>query len=211
MTKPGMIILGSLLLALGCAGPDQPNELHPAASAATASRSAAARRDGRVPNFTVQTHENKTVRFYDDLVKDKVVIINFMYTTCNGVCPAITANLMQLQEILGDRLGRDMFMISITLDPKEDTPAVLQSYAQSIGAKPGWCFVTGQDEEIQTLRRNLGAYDPDPVIDADRSQHAGIVVYGNDALDRWAAMPGLVKPDFMARTILKLARAKRDP
>src|ERR1051325_9627111 len=151
--KPATFSLCCLLLALGGAGPDRPDESRPATSHGIGLPPVSTRKDGRVPNVIVQTHVSKTVHFYDDLVKDKVVVINFMYPTCNGVCPGITANLSQLQDLLGNRLGRDIFMISITLDPKEDTPAVLRSYARSIRARPGWCFVTGQDDDIQTLRR----------------------------------------------------------
>src|ERR1043165_874415 len=74
------------------------------------------------PNFELTTHQGRKVRFYDDLIKDKIVVINFMYAQCEGICPGITANLLRVQKILGDRIGRDIFMYSITLKPEEDSP-----------------------------------------------------------------------------------------
>src|SRR5215831_3096467 len=74
------------------------------------------------PNVALTTHEGKKVRFYDDLIKDKIVTINFMYADCEGVCPGITANLVNVQRALGERVGRDIFMYSITLKPEHDSP-----------------------------------------------------------------------------------------
>lgn len=169
-------------------------------------QSTAAPEVASIANPVLQTHEGKRVRFYDDLVKGKAVVINFMYSQCNGICPGITENLVKLQQAFGDRLGRDVFILSVSIDPKRDTPAALKEYAESLGAKPGWLFLTGELDDITRLRRSLGVYDPDPAVDADRSQHSGVVVYGNDRLDRWAAMPGLTTPSFMASNILRLVQ-----
>src|SRR5438093_802153 len=128
-------------------------------------------RAGYFPNVVLRTHEGKAVRFYDDLLKDKVVVINFMYATCEGICPSVMSNLVQVQRILGERIGRDIFMYSITLKPKEDTPDVLKRYAQMHGVQPGWLLLTGRPAEIELIRRKLGAVDPDPTIDADTSNH----------------------------------------
>src|SRR5437879_6176575 len=99
-------------------------------------------RAGYFPNAILRTHQNKPVRFYDDLIKGKVVLINFMYTNCESLCPRQTANLVAVQRALGDRVGRDIFMYSITLKPEEDTPKLLQEYAKRNGDKPGWLFVS---------------------------------------------------------------------
>src|SRR5439155_106099 len=82
--------------------------------------------------------EGKTVRFYDDLIRGRIVTVNFMYARCQNICPGMTSNLSMVQRALGDRVGRDIFMSSITLKPEEDTPAVLRSYASTHGVKPGW-------------------------------------------------------------------------
>jgi protein SCO1 len=140
----------------------------------------------------VQTRENKTVRFYDDLIRGKIVLINFMYTKCEGVCPRQTANLVQVQKALGDHIGRDVLMYSITLKPQQDTPEGLREYAIGHGVKPGWLFLTGKPNDIETLRGKLDFVDSNPVRDRDKSKHIGVVLYGNEALDRWAACPALL-------------------
>jgi len=161
------------------------------------------------PNVLLRTHENKTVRFYDDLVKGKIVLINFMYAKCKGLCPRQTANLVQVQQALGKHVGRDIFMYSITLKPEQDSPQVLQEYARTHGVKPGWLFLTGKGEDIEKLRRKLGFVDPDPAVDKDKSQHIGVVVYGNEALDRWAACPALTEPGEIVRYVLWMERPKK--
>jgi len=99
-------------------------------------------RDRYFPNLVLTTHEGRKVKFYDDLVKDKIVIFNFMYAKCEGICTPITRNLVQLQKVLGDRVGKDMFMYSFTLTPKQDTPEMLKHYAHMHKVKPGWLFLT---------------------------------------------------------------------
>jgi protein SCO1/2 len=86
-------------------------------------------------------------------------------------------------------------MWSITLDPEFDTPSILQDYASFHKVKPGWQFLTGEKDDIETLRRKLGFVDPDARRDADRSNHAGVLVYGNEAIDRWAACPANARPE----------------
>jgi len=152
------------------------------------------------PNVVLQTQEGKRVRFYDDLLKGKVVLINFMYTSCPIECPRTTANLGKVEEALGDRVGRDVVMISMTVDPLNDTPAVLNRYARRYGAKPGWYFVTGKQADLDLIRRRLGVYD-DAV---DKTQHTGILVYGNEATGRWAATPALAPPKAIVKSVMGL-------
>ncbi len=158
-------------------------------------------REQHFPNVLLTTHEGKKVRFYDDLLKNKIVVINFMYAKCEGVCPGITANLVKVQKLLGNRVGRDIFMYSFTLKPEHDTPEVLKSYADAYGVKKGWSFLTAAPEDMELLRRKLGFTDPDPVIDADKSSHIGNVRYGNEPLQRWASCPGLSKASWIAESI----------
>ena len=141
------------------------------------------------------------MRFYDDLIQDKVVMINFMYTTCAKICPGMAARLARLNDALGERAGRDLTMLSISIDPEVDTPEKLKAYWEAFGAKPGWIFLTGDYDEIDRLRHELGVYDPDPIVDADKTQHAGIVTFGNDRTDRWAALPVFTDLPGLARAV----------
>ncbi len=153
------------------------------------------------PDLVLTTHEGKKVRFYDDLIKDKIVIINFMYAKCEGVCPPVTANLVKVQNLLGDRLGRDIFINSFTLKPEQDTPEVLKRYAAAYKTKPGWSFVTGAPADMETIRRKLGFVDPDPLRDADKTNHIGNISYGNEPLIRWGGAPGTSKPSWIVKMV----------
>jgi protein SCO1 len=153
------------------------------------------------PNLVLTTHEGRKVKFYDDLVKDKIVMFNFMYAKCEGICTPITRNLVRLQKLLGDRVGKDIFMYSFTLTPKVDTPMVLKHYAQMHKVKPGWLFLTGAVEDMEKLRRKLGYVDSDPELDKDISNHIGIIKYGNEPLERWGGCPGMQSPEWIAETL----------
>src|SRR5712672_3762184 len=108
------------------------------------------------PNVPLITQDGKVVRLYDDLLKGKSVAINLIYTTCSASCPLETARLVQVQRILGDRVGKDVFFYSISIDPKRDTPEVLKAYMQRYHVGPGWQFLTGKDEDIKLVAQKLG-------------------------------------------------------
>ena len=154
------------------------------------------------PNFELTTHEGKKVHFYDDLIKDKIVVINFMYVKCQGVCMPVTMNLKKVQNLLGDRVGRDIFMYSITLKPEEDTPQSLKRYVRAHKIKRGWTFLTGKPDEINTLRRSLGFKDAKVKLDRDLTNHTGMVKYGNEAHQWWAMFPGEANAPWIVECIL---------
>jgi protein SCO1/2 len=155
------------------------------------------------PNVELLTHEGKRVRFYDDLIHgNKIVLFNFMYAKCEGICPGMTMNLLRVQKLLGDRMGRDIFMHSITLKPEQDKPEDLKMYALMHRVKPGWLFLTGARSDIEVLRRKLGFVDPNPTFDKDIQQHIGLVRFGNEAIDRWAACPAMSNPEQIVKSIL---------
>ena len=153
------------------------------------------------PNLELTAHDGRKLKFYDDLVKDKIVIFNMFYAKCEGICSPITKNLVRLQSILGDRVGKDIFMYSFTLKPKEDTVMAMQHYAHMHKVKPGWLFLTGTPNDMETLRRKLGFVDPDPQVDKDLSNHIGVIKYGNEPLERWGGCPGMSAPDWIAETL----------
>lgn len=160
------------------------------------------------PNFLLRTHEGKEVRFYDDLIHGKHVVINMMYADCQGLCPPITANLVKVQELLKDRIGKDIFMYSITLRPDVDTPKALKDYAKMHSVKPGWTFLTGRPADIDVIRRKLGFVDLDPVLDKDTKSHIGLLRIGNELTDMWIATPGISKPKNVIKRILWLETPK---
>jgi protein SCO1/2 len=162
---------------------------------------------GYFPNVPLVTHEGRTIRFYDDVLRGRFVVLSFMYASCASACPLITANLVQVKRLLGDRVGRDLFFHSLTLRPATDTPAVLRRYAAAHGTGPGWSFLTGRAEDLALIRRRLGVFDPDPAVDAQASRHTGMVRYGAEALERWGGVPGEASPAWIARAITSIMPA----
>lgn len=158
-------------------------------------------RDRYFPNLILTTHEGRQVKFYDDLVKDKIVVFNMFYAKCEGICSPVTRNLVRVQSLLGPRVGKDIFIYSFSLKPKEDTVPALKHYAEMHKVKPGWLFLTGSADDMETIRRKLGFVDPDPEVDKDTSNHIGVLKYGNEPLQRWGGCPGMQAPDAIAEAI----------
>jgi protein SCO1/2 len=152
------------------------------------------------PNVPLISHEGKRVNFYDDLIKGKVVTVNFFYAKCDEICPLVSANLAKVQKILGDQVGRDIFMYSISLKPEEDNLDAIRAYRDSWHAGPGWTFFTGQPSDIEKIRKGIGFTYPEPAIDKDKTQHIGNIRYGNEPLMLWAACPGVAHAPWIAES-----------
>jgi len=167
-------------------------------------RGATRKRSDQFSDILLTTQHGEQVRFYDDLVKDKVVVINLMYTTCSKICPGTAANLVKMHRVFGERMGRDISILSLSIDPEFDTPERLKAYWEAFGSKSGWLYLTGDYDEIDRLRHDLGVYDLDPIIDADKTEHSGILTFGNDRTNRWAALPALMHAEQMAESIARL-------
>jgi protein SCO1/2 len=164
--------------------------------------STAASSEAYFPNLTLLTQENKPVHFYNELLKGKVVLINFMFTTCKGVCSPMTANLAKVQRYLGDRMGRDINMISISVDPETDTTEVLKRYAATFKAQPGWYFLTGKKENVNWVLYKLGGYVE------NKGEHSSVLILGNEATGEWMKMPAMANPEEIASAAMKLAESK---
>ena len=146
------------------------------------------------PNVPLTTHEGESVRFFDDLIEGKVVAINFIYTTCPDTCPLETAQLVKVQKLLGERLGRDVFFYSITIDPTTDTPQALNEYRDRFGAR--WTFLTGDNDDIILLRRTLGLYIEE--IQDGSNNHNVSMIIGNQATGRWMKRSPFENPYVLA-------------
>ena len=176
------------------------------ARAVSAPSAPVVQRRQRVPNVELTTHTGIKVRFYDDLIRGKVFAINMMYAMCNDTCPLTTRNLVQVQSLLGGRVGKDIFMYSISVRPEQDSPQDLAHFAKLHGVKPGWLFLTGKPEHVETLRYALGFYDVDPQIDKQAAWHTGMLRIGNDRFDRWAMAPTLAAPEQIVSSIRHVDR-----
>ncbi len=160
---------------------------------------AGSRGAGYFPNIPLITHEGESVRFYDDLVENRVVAVNFIYTSCPDSCPAETAKLKQVYNELGDRVGRDVFMYSISIDPEHDTPAVLKKFRKKFQIGPGWVFLTGEEADITLLRQKLGLY-LDEIQDGSGDHNISFIV-GNDRTGKWIKRSPFDNPKSLANLI----------
>jgi protein SCO1/2 len=156
----------------------------------------------RFPNVELITQDGKKVRFYDDLIKGKVVAIELMYTTCKYNCPLETARLVQLQKLLGDRMGKDVFFYSITIEPEIDTPKVLKAYAAKYHIGPGWTFLTGKPADIKLISKKLGLDALPDVNDPDG--HTPHLLIGNEATGIWMRNSALDNTKFLSMKIEQL-------
>jgi protein SCO1/2 len=159
-----------------------------------------------IPNVQVTNQEGRKYHFYNDLVKDKIVMINFFYANCTGICPRMTSNLLKIQKSLAEHMGKSMFIYSISLKPEQDSPKNLKDYAGMHGIKPGsgWMLLNAQRADMETLRERLGFKDSDPALDADVDQHTGILRFGTDIYDHWSGYPLLGKAETIAEMVRQL-------
>lgn len=153
-----------------------------------------------VPDVTLLDQEGREVRFYTDLVKGKVVIINFIFTSCKVVCPPLGANFAKLQNTAADRVGKDIHLISVSTDPENDTPARLRAWGDKFGAKPGWTLVTGEKAEIDKLLLALSG-------DVARGEeHSAVVLIGSDPRGEWMQTYGLAPPGRLLKLVDEISR-----
>lgn len=154
------------------------------------------------PNFELVTQEGKKVKFYDDLLKDKIVVLNMMYAECDGVCPTITMNLKHVQKILSEQVNHQIYFYSMTVKPETDTPVKLKEYARTHNIDTRyWTFLTGRTEEMDMIRHSIGFADPNPDLDKDKARHSGMIRYGNEPMALWGTCQGSGEPEWMATEI----------
>ena len=139
--------------------------------------------------------DGQKLRFYSDVLKDKVVIVNAFFSTCTSVCPPMNRNLEKIQDALGDHLGKDVFLVSITVDPETDTPSRLKEYSQRFHARPGWLFLTGKKENVDWALYKLGQYVE------TKNDHTTIVIIGNEPKGLWKKAFGLAKSDELIKLV----------
>jgi protein SCO1/2 len=160
--------------------------------------------DVKILDLPVVTARGESVSFARDVVGDRLVAVNFIFTTCPSVCPIQSAIFAGIQKELGDRLGRDVHLVSISIDPKTDVPQRLQAYADRYHAGPGWTWVTGSKEDIDHILVGLGAYSR--VVE----EHAAMILVGDGRNGGWTRFYGFPKPTSVLERIDELAAARND-
>jgi len=149
-----------------------------------------------IPDATVLDQNGRKLRFYTDLVKGKTIAVNFIFTTCTTICPPMTANFAKVQKTMMAHGQKDFYLISVSVDPENDTPAKLKAYAEMFQAKPGWTFVTGTRAELQSIWQAFSVYSG-----GAKQDHAPTVVIGNDARHSWTYASGLTSANKLVAVI----------
>jgi protein SCO1/2 len=175
------------------AKPPAPASLQQAEPAAAASVRSPAEK--YFSDVELVNQDGQKMRFYSDVLKNKVVVINTFFVTCTSVCPPLNRNMEKLQDALGDRLGKDAFLVSITVDPTADTPPRLKEYSRRYHARPGWIFLTGTKENVDWALYKLGQYVE------SKDDHSTIIIIGNEPKGLWKKAFGLAKPDELIRIV----------
>lgn len=189
------VLLASLTAMAGEPGPgDKPVRAEPA-------------RKLEIPDERLVDQDGRPVRLYSDLIKGRVVAVNFVFTTCSTICSPMTAVFSRLQKELGEQLGRDVFLISISLDPATDTPERLARYAGKFERHEGWTFVTGSADRVQRALTALGGSV------ATKESHTPVVLLGNEATGEWTRAYGLSSPRLLAEQLeaLRPNKPKKTP
>jgi len=178
------------------AGPDPGSASRPGPpSAAPAPRAS-------VPDVMLLDQGGRRVRFRSDVLRDRVVVIDFVFTTCTTICPVLSSTFARLQERLGERLGHDVHLVSVSLDPVRDTPERLRAYAARHHAGPHWTWLTGPNDQVERLLKALGAYTP------DASAHTPIVLVGDARTGVFERFNGFPSPERLVARADELLAAR---
>ena len=153
----------------------------------------------KIPDVRIVDQNGKQLNFYTDLIKGKIVAINFIFTTCTASCPPLTATFRRVQQDAKAR-GLEVQLVSISVDPSIDTPERLKTFAEKFKAEPGWTFVTGDKAEIDSLLNGLGA------AITNKNDHTPMMMIGNDNADYWTRAYGLSSPSKLVDLIAEAVR-----
>ena len=200
------ILFGALfvLVLAGAASAQQSAAQPPAAQAPAATNGSDSAAEKYFTNIELVNQNGEKMRFYHDLLEGHTVIINTFFATCQASCLPITRNLEKVQEALGDRLGKDARIISISVDPEVDTPPELKAFSKKFHARPGWYFLTGNKDDVAFVLKKLGQYVE------DKNEHYNIVIIGNDRTGLWKKAFGLAKSEEIIKVVESVLDDKGD-
>ena len=182
------------------AGEDDPHAEHKAMMNKPAEAAESTKVD-LLDRTLVDQHGNE-VKFVSDVIGDRIVVMDFVYTTCTTVCPVISAVFGQLQKRLGDTLGDDVLLVSVSVDPVRDTPQRLKAYAKKFNAQPGWIWLTGAKRTMDDVLDGLGAYTP------NFEDHPAMVLVGDGQNGQWSRFYGFPNPDRIMEQVNAIRAAR---
>jgi protein SCO1/2 len=149
----------------------------------------------QIPDLMVRDQDGRNVRFYSDLIKDKVVVLSFVYTSCNYTCSMQGQTFSKLQSLLGERLGKSVFLISVTTDPAKDDPALFKAWGKRYNVQEGWTLVTGKPAEMNKLLL------PFTGNRAGAGMHLPSTFVGNDRTGLWTSAAGVFEPEALLNAV----------
>lgn len=215
-TTPIILSAVSALLALVLKAPavachhdkDSGAAEDPHAGHRQATAQAAARDENRVDveikDLELRDQDGQIRRLSSDVIGDKLVAMTFVYSSCTTICPIYSALFTQIQELLGDRLDRDVVLVTLTLDPATDVPLRLKREAEKYSARPGWVYLTGDKGNVDEVLRGLDAYF------ADFTQHPPMALIGDGRTGTWRRYNGFPRPERVVRMLEELEAARGD-
>lgn len=155
-------------------------------------------------NAELLEQNGKQVKFVTDIVGDRIVVINFIYTDCTTACPISSAILSKLQDQLGEKLQQNVHMISISINPSKDTPESLKTYAAHFNAKPEWVWLTGEKNQVDDLLKGLRVYS------VDYRNHTPVILVGDPVSGIWVRFDGFTSPEILAAKVNELLAARHE-
>jgi len=195
------LAIGLGILAVGAAWEAIADEGGGGAAAVAATQSADNKDRTYFTDLPVVTQDGTTMRFYSDVLKGQVVLINFIFTSCQDACPLITTKLVQAREALPEELRYKVRFVSLSVDTERDTPEAMKKFAEKLGAdQPNWLFLTGEKSNLDTIIRRLGQYT------GSLEDHSTLLIAGNVKEKHWAKIPPVVPPPGIAAQLAELAR-----
>lgn len=198
MRYPGNILLVLCigLVAVPAVGLAEAALKAPAADAAAAEEKAR----NYFTDLEVVDQNGKRMRFYSGVLKDRVVLINFVFTNCLDACPMMTKKLIQTRKLLVDAVKDDIWFVSVSVDPERDTPEAMKAFAKKQGVDESrWLFLTGSKENLNIIVKRLGQYTPE--VEA----HSTLMLAGNDKTRHWTRVMPMVPPAGVAEQLRALA------
>lgn len=205
-TKPGRCPKCKMELRLVKAEPGAvgDNGSQPTETALTTTDTSGSQHKMIIPDVNVLDQEGNSLHFYSDLIKNKTVAINFIFTNCTTICPPLAATFARVQKEFGEKVGKDVHFISISVDPLTDTPERLKAWGAKFKAGAGWTFVTGEKQEMVKLLNALGA------AVSKREDHTPAMIIGNDSKGIWMRTYGLAKTSQIVGLILDVMAGKSE-
>lgn len=205
MTRAAMAVMLGTLVAMGpgvasAHGGAEGHKGHTVAKAMPANGDAA---DVKLLDLELVSDEGRAAKFESEVIGERIVVMDFIYTSCTTVCPVLTAMMGSVQRKLGKRAGKDVYLVSLSVDPVTDTPRRLKAYKRRHKARPGWTFYTGQKTAVDKILDGLGVYTPDFI------DHPAVLLVGDGRTGEWTRFFGFVNPDQILATVNQLLAARR--